>query len=46
MIEQQDKLIQQENVILTKPIERKETIVFGNSQPVAKNIISKLKDLD
>lgn len=46
MIEQQDKLIQQENVVLTKPIERKDTIVFGNSQPVAKNIISKLKDLD
>jgi hypothetical protein len=45
MIEDQERIIQQENTDLTLNIERKDTVSFGHANK-AKNIISKLKDLD
>ena len=46
IIEQQEEIISQENSILTKEIDRKDNILFGNNQPKTKNILSKLKDLE
>jgi hypothetical protein len=45
MIEDQERIIQTENTDLTLNIERKDTVSFGHVNQ-AKNIISKLKDLD
>jgi len=45
IIEQQVAILATENTIISKPIERKEEVVFQKTTPV-QNIISKLKDLD
>jgi hypothetical protein len=45
MIEQQAAILATENTSITKPIERKEDVVFQKTAH-SQNIISKLKDLD
>jgi hypothetical protein len=46
IIEQQEEVIAQENQLFTKNIERKTEIVFGHKKPPAKNILSRLEDID
>jgi hypothetical protein len=46
MIENQEHLIKNENISLTKEISRNEDVKFGSNTKINKSIISKLKDLD